>query len=88
MKTPTLFDMKNLSEERTHKRIPVTGLTRPCNILRYCPYGPLVEQFPLDNSSSDMYCKIFGHHCPVYYCAEMFDPELYEVDEIDVQPTI
>jgi len=39
--------------------------------IKYCPYGPLVEQFPLD-PPDERSCRIFGHHCPVFYVAEPF----------------
>jgi len=55
-------------------------------ILHYCPYGYLVELFPLDGESTvwnNMHldlspiktakpCPVFGHDCPVYYTAEQF----------------
>jgi hypothetical protein len=47
-------------------------LSKPCQTLEYCPYGPLVEQFPLLDKRDDMSCRIFGHQCPVFYTAEMF----------------
>lgn len=47
-------------------------LTKPCEILEYCPYGPLVEEFPLLDTPDDMSCRIFGHQCPVFYTAEGF----------------
>lgn len=43
---------------------------RPCHKLKYCPYGTLVEEFPLRNLTSKYSCKTFGHDCPVYYHGE------------------
>ena len=54
------------------KREPDQAQSKPCHILGYCPYGQLVEEFPLDVQPSDISCKVFGHNCPVYYCAESF----------------
>lgn len=42
----------------------------PCKKLRYCPYGPLVEQYPLLQKPNIHSCKIYGHQCPVYYAKE------------------
>ena len=51
-------------------------LEKPCRILGYCPYGQLVEEFPL--SGSKLSCTSengaiiqFGHDCPVHYHAEL-----------------
>ena len=46
----------------------------PCHILKYCPYGPLVENFEI--SESEKSCKLFGHDCPMYTCAEPLDESL------------
>jgi hypothetical protein len=45
---------------------------KPCRKLGYCPYGALVEQFPLPRDRSPSSCSIFGHNCPVFICAEPF----------------
>lgn len=42
----------------------------PCSKLGYCPYGVLVEEFPLLKDEDDESCPIFQHQCPVYYVAE------------------
>lgn len=42
---------------------------KPCHWTGYCPYGKLIEEFPLKKKS--LYsCKVFGHDCPVFYQAE------------------
>jgi len=41
----------------------------PCVFCGYCPYGQLVEEFPL-HTKSKYSCELFGHDCPVYYHAE------------------
>lgn len=60
------------------------SIERPCGILSWCPYGPLVEQFPVAGTGPGQYvaciepleCGVFGHDCPVYYVAEPFaDPD-------------
>lgn len=58
---------------------------KPCKKLGYCPYGKLVEYFPLHGKQvqwngiklewikpkeNALSCKLFGHDCPVYYVAE------------------
>jgi hypothetical protein len=45
-------------------------LEKPCKKLGYCPYGSLVESFPLKDERTEESCKIFGHDCPVFTCAE------------------
>jgi hypothetical protein len=49
------------------------AICKPCWELRYCPYGPLVERFPLvkiDDLDNPRRCRIFGHECPVFYVSE------------------
>lgn len=48
-------------------------IDKPCKKLGYCPYGPLVEQSPLNEKrSAERDCKAFGHECPVWRNAEGF----------------
>jgi hypothetical protein len=47
----------------------VKAVCKPCWEIKYCPYGPLVETFPL-SPEDERSCRIFGHHCPVFYVAE------------------
>ena len=48
----------------------VKAVCKPCWELKYCPYGPLVEEFPLEEERSYRSCRIFGHDCPVFHVAE------------------
>jgi len=48
----------------------VRAVCKPCWEVRYCPYGPLVEQFPLRTKRDERSCRIFGHDCPVFHVAE------------------
>jgi HNH endonuclease len=50
----------------------VKALCKPCWELKYCPYGPLVEQFPIPPHGDERSCRIFGHICPVFHVAEPF----------------
>jgi len=50
----------------------VKSVCKPCWELKYCPYGILVEEFPLRTDRDDKSCKIFGHDCPVFHVAEPF----------------
>jgi len=58
---------------------------KPCQKCGLCPYGQLVEDFPLhpEFEGQDLNklakegkidtgynCKVFGHDCPVFYLAE------------------
>lgn len=53
---------------------PIRGLPkdfkRPCHLCGYCPYGQLVEEFPIKEPRGKMSCAVFGHDCPAYYHAE------------------
>jgi hypothetical protein len=42
---------------------------KPCHKLGYCPYGAMVEAFPLE-IKGELSCIVFGHDCPMYYNAE------------------
>ena len=48
----------------------VKAVCKPCWEIKYCPYGPLVEKFPLKKTRDDKSCRIFGHDCPVFFVAE------------------
>jgi hypothetical protein len=48
----------------------VKAVCKPCWELKYCPYGLLVEQFPLRENRNEQSCRIFGHDCPVFHIAE------------------
>lgn len=48
----------------------VKAVCKPCWELKYCPYGPIVEEFPLPEVDSHRSCRIFGHDCPVFTVAE------------------
>lgn len=50
----------------------VKSVCKPCWEIKYCPYGVLVEEFPLKSENDDQSCRIFGHDCPVFYVAEPF----------------
>lgn len=50
-------------------------IDKPCHKLGHCPYGQLVEAFPLPDTTDDFKCKVFGHHCPVFYHYEDFAEE-------------
>ena len=48
----------------------VKSVCKPCWELKYCPYGPLVEDFPLESNPTEKSCRVFGHDCPVFSVAE------------------
>ena len=54
-----------------------SDVEKPCKMLRYCPYGQLVEEFPLASPPTSLSCipangglGRFGHDCPVHYHKE------------------
>lgn len=49
-------------------RVRARRLSKPCNKLKYCPYGQLVEEYPVKKKSS-LSCPVFGHDCPAHYLA-------------------
>ena len=59
------------------ERVINPDIEKPCIKLRYCPYGQLVEEFPLHEGDERLSCLTkngaltqFGHDCPVHYCME------------------
>lgn len=46
------------------------AVCKPCWELRYCPYGVLVEGFPIPDEGSPKCCRVYGHECPVFHTAE------------------
>ncbi len=52
----------------------VINMEKPCKILKYCPYGSLVEVAPLAEEQSDRQsCNVFGHICPVFIYSELIE---------------
>ncbi|MFR4162065.1 MAG: HNH endonuclease [Paraclostridium sordellii] len=49
----------------------IRAICKPCWELKYCPYGTVVESFPIDDDD-EYSCRIFGHQCPVFHVAEPF----------------
>ena len=50
----------------------VKAICKPCWEIKYCPFGPIVEDFPITLEPTEKSCRIFGHDCPVFYTAEPF----------------
>jgi len=57
------------------RRFNTEDIFKPCHVLRWCPYGQLVEEFPLPKKGNDYSCEVFGHECPVFYHAEDYTEE-------------
>jgi hypothetical protein len=68
-RTPDAFEN---FRKRIKWKARVKAICKPCWELKYCPYGPLVEEFPLKEEQDSQSCRIFGHDCPVFYVAEPF----------------
>ena len=58
--------------KKVNWRKRVRAVCKPCWEIKYCPFGPLVENFPISRMPSEKSCRIFGHDCPVFYVAEPF----------------
>lgn len=60
---------------------------KPCKFCGYCPYGQLVEEFPIEMERNKRSCKVFGHDCPIFYLIEPFSeekkPTKKEIKELD-----
>lgn len=67
-------ESKNISSwlDKTNWAKRPKAVCKPCWELKYCPYGPLVEDFPLKEENDEISCRIFGHDCPVFSVAEPF----------------
>ena len=60
----------------------VSDIEKPCQKLGYCPYGALVEEYPLMHNKNTLACTPengaivrFGRNCPVHYLAEFINEE-------------
>jgi hypothetical protein len=53
----------------------------PCRVLKYCPYGPLVEDFTYH--PDEHRCDIFGHECPAFSMSEYVEDVRKELAEIN-----
>lgn len=55
---------------------------KPCHRLGWCPYGKLVEEFPIREEVNDFTCLVFHHDCPIFshieYTSEEYSQEDYE----------
>ena len=60
---------------------------KPCHRLGWCPYGKLIEEFPIREQFNDFTCKVFQHDCPIFYhieyTSEKYSQEDYE-KEIEI----
>ena len=54
------------TEKKLHSPLDIE---KPCHSLGYCPYGSIVEYYPLEREEG-IKCNLFGHDCPVFYQAE------------------
>lgn len=61
-----------MSQWIQNKKPYYKDIIKPCKSCGYCPYGSLVEEYPLHNPLNKMSCEIFGHDCPAFYQAELF----------------
>ena len=70
--------------EQQKNKVPIwKHAVKPCKMTSFCPYGELVEMFPLHDPRNKMSCKVFGHDCPVFYHAEIhIDGDLATKKEI------
>jgi len=74
-----------MDKEKIEKTNEIKNLVKPCRIISFCPYGPLIaEQFPLLKEPDEMSCAVFGHQCPIYFVAEpVCDGDMSSAEEIE-----
>lgn len=72
--------LKEINKSWDSKIEMIRSAGKPCHILNYCPYGSLVEVFEF--SESEKSCKLFGHDCPMYVCAEPLHESLSAMIEL------
>ena len=48
-------------------------VVKPCKLCGFCPYGQLVEEFPLNRNERS--CGVFGHDCPAFYHSEFMSED-------------
>lgn len=64
------------------KPVPIwKNVIKPCLATGFCPYGTLVEEFPIELEKNERSCDVFGHDCPVFYVAEPVAEEGKFTDE-------
>ena len=59
-------------KQRNGSKKPSDGFVpaaTPCLALGYCPYGALIETFPLSKPGDRQGCERFGHVCPAFVVA-------------------
>lgn len=56
-------------------------IPKPCKKLGWCPYGAMVEMYPLEEERGKMSCLVYGHNCPVFYMAEPLAEQEKVTDE-------
>ena len=54
---------------------------KPCHSCGYCPFGSVVEMFPVTRKRTNYSCTVFGHNCPVFYMAEPMAEDILKVSE-------
>lgn len=47
-------------------------VVKPCRMLCFCPFGPLVEDMPIYETKRPSSCAVFGHECPAFVYSEPF----------------
>lgn len=55
---------------------------KPCHRLGLCPYGKIIEEFPIEDQNNEFMCNVFHHNCPIFYhvenTSEKYTQEDYE----------
>ncbi len=71
-----------VSEWLNTSKIIDQNVKKPCHRLGLCPYGKLVEEFPIREQVNEYTCKVFHHDCPIYYQVE-YTSEEYGQDDYE-----
>lgn len=70
-----------MSKWINNKFIRFKDVIKPCHITSYCPYGQLVEEFPLRKKRNKFSCEVFGHDCPCFYHTELFAEKRWDMNK-------
>ncbi|GEM_PF-2752383 len=65
-----LYKVEGLALTRADLHPRADEFMAPCDTCGFCPYGILVENFPLGRRRDSFSCETFGHDCPVFYLGE------------------
>jgi len=70
--------MKDKKNWLNTKQVILKKVIKPCRLCGFCPYGQLVEEFPVKIETDKISCEVFGHDCPAFYHSEPFTEAIFK----------